>query len=136
MLLNQELGKIAPLVCYITEQYRQEDELLLSLLGSIRKGEIEEEHYTLLNEQTSIDYEDIEPTRLYTHNADVDAVNAVKLAELKGASKTYKMSTRGSKVYHESLTRTCLSPALLELKEEAMVMCTKITLKPVTSTVL
>jgi siroheme synthase (precorrin-2 oxidase/ferrochelatase) len=35
------------------------------------------------------------------------------------------MSARGSKVYHESLTRNCLSPALLELKEEAMVMCTK-----------
>jgi len=116
---------LRPLVCYITEQYRQEDELLLSLLGSIRKGEIEEEHYTLLNEQIAIEYEDIEPTRLYTHNADVDAVNAVKLSELKGLSKTYKMSARGGKIYHESLARTCLSPAILELKEEAMVMCTK-----------
>lgn len=116
---------LRPLVCYITEQFRQEDELLLSLLSSIRKGEIEEDHYTLLNEQTTIDYEDIEPTRLYTHNADVDAVNSAKLAELGGAAKSYKMQARGNKILHESLMRNCLSPVLLYLKLDAMVMCTK-----------
>ncbi len=116
---------LRPLVCYITEQFRQEDELLLSLLGSIRKGEIEEDHYTLLSEQVDIEYADIEPTRLYTHNADVDAVNSAKLSELKGASKSYKMSARGSKILQESLMRNCLSPEILYLKEEAMVMCTK-----------
>lgn len=116
---------LRPLICYITEQYRQADELLLGLLSSIRKGEIEEDHYTLLNEQTSIDYEDIEPTRLYTHNADVDAVNSAKLAELKTKSRSYKMSTKGNKIYHESLARNCLSPETLFLKEDAMVMCTK-----------
>jgi len=61
-----------PLICYLSEQHRQEDELFLSLLGSIRTGEVEEDHYTLLQEQKDIAYEDIEPTRLYTHNADVD----------------------------------------------------------------
>ncbi len=116
---------LRPLVCYITEQFRQEDELLLSLLSSVRRGEIEEDHYTLLREQTEIAYPDIEPTRLYTHNADVDAVNATKLAELGGASRTFKMSGRGNKVYQESLIRNCLSPGVLQLKEEAMVMCTK-----------
>ncbi len=116
---------IRPLVCYITEQFRQEDELLLSLLSSIRKGEIEEDHYNLLKEQVDIAFEDIEPTRLYTHNADVDAVNAEKLSQLKGAVKSFKMSARGNKIMHESLMRNCLSPAVLSLKEDAMVMCTK-----------
>lgn len=116
---------IRPLVCYITEQFRQEDELLLSLLSSIRKGEIEEDHYNLLKEQVDIAYPDIEPTRLYTHNADVDAVNAEKLGQLKGAVKSFKMSARGNKIMHESLMRNCLSPAVLSLKEDAMVMCTK-----------
>jgi ATP-dependent DNA helicase PIF1 len=116
---------LRPLVCYLTEQFRQEDELLLSLLGSIRRGEIEEDHYNLLKEQVDIAYPEIEPTRLYTHNADVDQVNSAKLAELTTASKSYKMSASGNKVLHESLMRNCLSPAMLYLKEDAMVMCTK-----------
>lgn len=113
------------LVCYLTEQHRQEDELLLSLLTSIRRNEIEEDHYTLLNEQTDIAYEGIEPTRLYTHNADVDAVNATKLAALPGRARTYAMSGRGSKPLLEVLVKNCLSPETLTLKEDAMVMCTK-----------
>ncbi len=114
-----------PLVCYLTEQHRQEDELLLALLSSIRRNEIEEDHYTLLNEQTDIAYEGIEPTRLYTHNADVDSVNASKLAALPGRARTYSMSGRGSKPLLEVLVKNCLSPETLTLKEEAMVMCTK-----------
>ena len=116
---------LRPLVCYLTEQFRQEDELLLSLLNSIRRGEIEEDHFNLLKEQTDIAYENIEPTRLYTHNTDVDNVNLKKLSELHSSSNSYKMTGKGSKVLQESLIRNCLSPAKLDLKVEAMVMCTK-----------
>jgi len=45
-----------------------------------------------LNEQTEIAYERIEPTRLYTHNADVDVVNRDKLHALRGVARHYKMS--------------------------------------------
>ena len=114
-----------PLICYLTEQHRQEDEMLLGLLGSIRRNEIEEEHYTLLNEQNEIAFEQIEPTRLYTHNADVDAVNAQKLAELPGPTKKYQMVGVGRKPLIEGLVKNCLSPEELILKEDAMVMCTK-----------
>ncbi len=114
-----------PLVCYITEQHRQEDELLLGLLGSIRRNQIEEDHYTLLQEQTEISYEHLEPTRLYTHNADVDAVNNSKLAELKSPPRTFKMSGSGRKPLIEGLMKNCISPEFLILKEDAMVMCTK-----------
>ena len=114
-----------PLVCYLTDQFRQEDEQLLNLLNSIRRGEIEEEHFTLLKEQIDIAYEDIDPTRLYTHNTDVDTVNLQKLSELSGSSNNFKMSGKGNKILQESLMRNCLSPANLNLKVEAMVMCTK-----------
>lgn len=117
--------RLKPLVCYITEQYRQDDEMLLSLLSSIRRNEIEEDHYTLLQEQTEIAYEQIEPTRLYTHNADVDAVNNQKLAELPGTGKKYQMQGAGRKQLIEGLVKNCLSPEHLILKEDAMVMCTK-----------
>ena len=116
---------LRPLIFYLSEQHRQEDEMFLGLLNSIRKNEIEEDHYTLLNEQTDIGYEDIEPTRLYTHNADVDAVNNQKLAELPGRIRKFQMEGKGGKPLIEGLMKNCLSPQMLELKEDAMVMCTK-----------
>jgi hypothetical protein len=114
-----------PLVCYLEDQYRQEDEQLLALLRSIRKNEVEEEHFTLLKEQTDIAYENIEPTRLYTHNADVDAVNLAHLRSLSGMVRKFAMEGRGNKQLQQGLIKSCLSPELLELKEDAMVMCTK-----------
>jgi hypothetical protein len=116
---------LKPLICYLSEQHRQADEIFLGLLGSIRKNEIEEDHYTLLDEQKEIGYEDIEPTRLYTHNADVDAVNNQKLAELPGKIRKFQMAGKGGKPLIEGLMKNCLSPQMLELKEDAMVMCTK-----------
>lgn len=113
------------LTCYLSEQHRQEDNLFLGLLKSIRLNQVEEDHYTLLSEQTSISYENIEPTKLYTHNADVDTYNNQKLRELAGHTKTFRMHGKGGRVLVESLMRNCLSPETLELKEEAMVMFTK-----------
>jgi ATP-dependent DNA helicase PIF1 len=116
---------LKPLICYITEQYRQDDELLLGLLSSIRKNQIEDDHYTLLQEQTEIAYEHLEPTRLYTHNADVDSVNAAKLRALPGTARVYQMQGIGRKPLIEALAKNCISPERLELKEDAMVMFTK-----------
>ena len=114
-----------PLVCYLTEQYRQEDEMLLGLLKSIRKNEIDESHYTLLEEQKEIGFSEIEPTKLYTHNADVDAVNSAKLSELTGQIVTFRMEGRGNKQVVAGLVKSCLSEEALSLKEDALVMCTK-----------
>lgn len=114
-----------PLICYLTEQHRQEDELLLSLLSAIRANDVDDAHFTLLSEQTEIAYEGVEPTRLYTHNADVDAVNDTKLKEIKEPVKRFAMKGRGSKVLQESLAKNCLSPSVLELKRGVMVMFTK-----------
>ena len=113
------------LTCYLTEQHRQEDELLLGLLSSIRKNDVDESHYTLLSEQTDIGYPDIEPTKLYTHNSDVDSMNASRLKELNTRSATFNMDARGSKPLVETLVKNCLSPQILDLRIEAMVMCTK-----------
>lgn len=123
--LSRSWEAARPLVCYLSEQWRHEDELLAGLLGAIRRGEVEEEHYTLLSEQTEISYEGVVPTRLYTHNVDVDKVNLDQLKALPGYGRTYSMTTKGGKPMVESLVRNCLSPQALVLKEDAMVMCTK-----------
>lgn len=114
-----------PMVCYLSDQFRQDDEMLLSLLKAIRLNAVEEEHYTLLQEQTEIGYENIEPTRLFTHNSDVDALNIAKLRELPGMTRKFQMAGRGNKQLQQNLAKNCLSPELLELKEDALVMCTK-----------
>ncbi len=113
------------LICYLTEQHRQEDELLLGLLNSIRKNDIDESHYTLLGEQTDIGFADIEPTKLYTHNSDVESMNTARLQELSTESAYYTMEVKGSKQLAEALVKNCLSPQVLELRKDAMVMCTK-----------
>ena len=113
------------LTCYLTEQHRQEDERLLGLLNSIRKNDVDESHYTLLSEQTDVGYTEIEPTKLYTHNSDVDSMNTSRLKELNSQSVHFKMDTKGTKHIVESLIKNCLSPETLELRKEAMVMCTK-----------
>lgn len=114
------------LTCYLSEQFRQDDASLLSLLSSIRCNEVDESCYELLESCSETSFkEGIEPTKLYTHNADVDQMNAKRLNELKGSARKFEMNARGNKQLLEGLKRSCLSPEVLELKVGAMVMCTK-----------
>ncbi len=122
---SESWAEMRPTICYLTEQHRHNDDLLVDLLCSIRRGEVLEEHYTLLSEQTDIDCGEIEPTRLYTHNIDVDAVNNRRLAALKGTARVFKMTSLGNQQLIKGLIKSCLSPERLELKLEAVVMCTK-----------
>ena len=114
------------LTCYLTEQYRQDDTAFLGVLSAIRSGNVETLHYEELMRRH------IEPTelpadapKLFSHNADVDRINATELAKLPGASKKFKMSSKGKDSLVEGLMRGCLSPEVLELKEGAAVMFTK-----------
>ena len=113
------------LVCYLSEQYRHNDELLSSLLSSLRRGEVDQTHYTLLAQQTDIAYENIVPTRLFAHNKEVDERNERELRTLPSKEYTYTMTSHGNQQIAQSLMKSCLSPETLVLKREAMVMCTK-----------
>lgn len=113
------------LVCYLKEQWRQEDGSLLSILKSIRKGDIEE-GFPELEERLEAVFEDIiRPTRLYTHNADVDQINLEELDKLETELSVYSMMGKGKDDLVEKLKESCLSPETLYLKPGAIVMCTK-----------
>ncbi len=118
--------KLVPVICYITEQYRQDDADFLNLLNSIRRDELEEEHYEYLKtrfvEKENFP-EDI--TKLYSHNLNVDTVNDKKLGELEGEQKQFEMISTGSTALVAALKKGCLSPEILYLKKGAVVMCTK-----------
>ena len=63
--------------------------------------------------------------KLFSHNADVDRINATELVKLKGVARKFYMSSKGKDSLVEGLKRGCLSPKVLELKEGAAVMFTK-----------
>ncbi len=116
----------APLVCYLTEQHRQEDDVFLELLSAMRDGTFTHEHASaILAREGSVDDLDSGTPRLFTHNADVDRINDAELAKLPGPAKTFRMSATGADAVVEGLKRGCLSPETLVLKEGAVVMCTK-----------
>jgi len=114
------------LTCYLTEQYRQDDVDFLSVLSAIRSGEVETIHYEELMRRHK-GPEELPPDapKLFSHNADVDRINAEQLAKLPGTAKKFRMSSKGKDSMVDGLKRGCLSPETLELKEGAAVMFTK-----------
>lgn len=115
-----------PLVCYLTEQHRQEDSVFLNVLAAIRSGEWDHTHVSVItSREAELDEVDDETPRLFTHNADVDRINDEKLASLSARAHTFAMSATGPQVLTDALKRGCLSPETLALKEGAIVMCTK-----------
>ncbi len=114
------------LTCYLTEQHRQEDELYLTTLSSIRRGDIGDHIFDhLQTRRTGRTHEMRSITRLYTHNADVDAMNMRELEAIEGNGRVFSMEATGNKMLIETLKRNCLSPEKLVLKEGAVVMFTK-----------
>ena len=113
-------------ICYLEEQHRQNDEKYLSILNAIRNNEVEEDIYELLTSRfNAVSDGKIIPTKLYTHNIDVDAENDLELAKIQGVGKEYKMDSHGSKGLVETLKKTCLAPEKLFLKKGARVMFVK-----------
>ena len=118
--------RLAPIVCYLSEQHRQEDFTFLATLAAIRRGEVEESVYECLEERRTHPDEHPEGVpRLYTHNKDVDSENTSALGKINTESETFFMTTQGKPGAIETLKRGCLSPEVLELKEGASVMFTK-----------
>ncbi len=110
-------------ICYLTEQYRQDDDKLLALLNEMRSGEVSEASIEyLLARKNIVPNSDIIPTKLYTHNADVDAINDQQLAKLHTKEKTYKMTSKGDRGVGTALKKSCLAPEELKLKTGAVVM--------------
>lgn len=117
---------VNPIICYLTEQHRQEDEVFLSALASIRSG-VADEDTLLCFQDRAVSPEEVSHKipRLFAHNMDVDRINADALAKLKGLPTEFVMTAQGSDNLVLGLKRGCLSPEKLFLKKDAVVMCTK-----------
>jgi ATP-dependent DNA helicase PIF1 len=119
-------NKLHFLVCYLTEQHRQDDDRFLSVLDSIREGEVDPTTVsTIMARETDASELDDDIPRLFTHNVDVDRINSERLEGISSTTKRYVMNGTGAPLLIEGLKRGCLSPELLLLKEGAIVMGTK-----------
>lgn len=118
-----------PTICYLSEQHRQEDAAFLDILSAIRNGTVNANHRALLQSRCvpalSAKPNAASVTQLYSHNIDVDRVNASALRKLPGDSREFVMERAGPDALTEQLTRGCLSPETLVLKQGARVMFTK-----------
>lgn len=119
-------AKAKPVVCYLTEQHRQDDNNFLALLSSVRKNTFGENNLHHI-EKRKIKYGDAPDNvpKLFSHNIDVDRVNDATLAKILGVSKIFEMSSRGPANLTTALRKGCLSPEILSLKIGAAVMFTK-----------
>lgn len=115
--------ELAPKICYITEQHRQENDGLLDLLNAMRRGDVNELHEVMLTERLGQKpSQEVVVTRLYAHNADVESINQKHLAAIDSQTKMFVMQTKGAAAKVEQLTKSVLAPERLELKQGAEVM--------------
>ncbi len=115
-----------PVVCYLEEQYRQDDDLLLEILTALRSNDLRRRHAeALMDRKVDVNLFDDPATELYTRNIDVDSVNLAKLMAMEGEVHEYEMRHTGRASAYESLRKSCLAPEVLQLKEGAYVMFVK-----------
>lgn len=117
--------KMKPAVCYLTEQHRQEDKEFLEILNAIRKNNISDTHKDKLKLRINASVNSAIPTKLYTHNIDVDAINHLELEKINTDIKEFIMSGKGGDVLVDILKKSCLAPEVLKLKVGAEVMFIK-----------
>lgn len=113
-----------PVVCYLTEQFRQDDDMLSSLLNAIRVGDIDEGHYEMLKSKTTVAHVG-DHIKLYTHNENVDLINKEAFDKIDGEKRVYHMITKGKAALVASLKNNCLADEILQLKIGAKVICIK-----------
>ncbi|MEK7615560.1 MAG: PIF1 family DEAD/DEAH box helicase, partial [Patescibacteria group bacterium] len=136
LLFQEPVGKFAfesmawrnakPVVCYLTEQHRQDDTDFLGILSAIRRNEFTADHQVFLRERRILPNHapDRVPT-LFAHNHDVDRINKQMLAKIPGERHGFAMKDEGKPVLIDILKKGCLSPEELHLKIDATVMFTK-----------
>lgn len=112
--------------CYLNEKYRQDDDVLIRILDEIRSGAVSDFTHNVFRERYHKDLgTDITPTKLYTHNIDIDKINAQELEKLPGEAKNFAYSSKGNKSNIEKIFKSSLVLENLLLKKDAVVIFIK-----------
>ncbi len=117
-------------ICYLSEQHRQVSEAanggldLDDILNQIRRQEVTFEAIAAL-EATFDQNVDINRTRLYTHNLNVNKINDKELAALDGEMMRFEATSMGDSKLVDTLKKTVRTQDELTLKVGAKVMFIK-----------
>jgi len=111
--------------CYLEEKFRQDDERLIGILDDIRSGEISATSHALLESRHEKELSTSTPTRLYTHNLDVDRINQQELDKLESTPKVFSCDHKGTEKNIEKIFKSSLVLEELVLKKGAVVICIK-----------
>lgn len=112
--------------CYLSEKFRQNDDVLISILDEIRSGQVSEASHRVFqarhHKELAIEFT---PTKLYTHNVDVDRINQQELDTLPSEMKRFDYESKGSKSNIEKIFKSSLVLEELSLKKDAVVLFIK-----------
>ncbi len=123
-----------PVICYLTQNYRQEDNTLTSILNAIRNAD-EDIYDSLEALQNTTENVLDDAIKLFTHNENVDIINLEKYKTLHDSleerhkSKVeeceYIMTSVGKKQLVDNLKANILTSEVLKLKTDTKVMFIK-----------
>ncbi len=109
-------------ICYLTTQYRQGRDALAIVLDEIRNKAVSDDTISLIQDKMQENATETDVLRLFTHNADVDAMNEKRLAENKNKLHTFVAQGKGNPKLVENLRNSVLAAPSLGLKIGAKVM--------------
>ena len=115
--------ELNPVVCYLTEQHRQDTGQLLDVLTDIRQGTVTDTDRQALDTRIGVepDGDDI-AISLYPNNRQADALNDSKLAQINEPEHRFEAESSGQVSLIKRLKSTMLAPEILSLKVGAAVM--------------
>jgi ATP-dependent exoDNAse (exonuclease V) alpha subunit len=111
-------------ICYLSEQFRQQNNALNTILNEIRVQKVSEQSIQQLQATRSQSLE-TDITRLFTHNVDVEQINQRHLAKLERDEKVFMAEVKGNEKLVQTLTANVRAPEKLVLKLGAKVMFVK-----------
>lgn len=112
--------------CYLEKKFRQDDDVLISILDEIRSGKISSTTHDALNSRIGITLDTaFKPTKLYTHNLDVDKINNDELDKLPSEVQNFIFTSQGAKSNIEKIFKSSMVQENMVLKKDAVVMFIK-----------
>lgn len=115
--------ELNPVVCYLTEQHRQDTGQLLDVLTDIRQGTVTDTDRQALDTRIGVEPAGNDVAiSLYPNNRQADALNDSKLAQINEPEHRFEAESSGQVSLIKRLKSTMLAPEILSLKVGAAVM--------------